>query len=139
MLPEGKRRLLQVARARLSLSEDQYRAILKDHGDARSARDLDAQGFERVLDQFRRLGFATDRRKAGFGDRFGMATDAQVRLIRDLWAEVSGGLPEVRLNSWLEHFGVSALRFTTKDQAAKIIAALRAWKAREGTRREEAH
>lgn len=131
MLPRAKLALLHVARAQLGLADEDYRAILVSYGGAASARDLDARGFETVINRFRQLGFVTERRRAGYGDRFGMATDAQVELIRDLWAEVSGGLSEARLNAWLQHFGVSALRFATREKAAKIIAGLRAWKARK--------
>jgi hypothetical protein len=131
MLPRAKVSLLHVARAKLGLGEDDYRAILTRYGGAASARDLDARGFEAVLNRFRQLGFEAARRQQGYGDRFGMASDAQLELIRNLWAEVSGGLPEARLNAWLQHFGVSALRFATRKKAAKIIAGLRAWKARK--------
>lgn len=131
MLSAGQIALLRVAKSQLGLSDEDYRAELQRHGGAASAKALDAQAFDRVLNRFRQLGFVTEQRKAGFGERLGMATDAQVRLIRDLWAEVSGDQPEARLNVWLQHFGVSALRFATRDKAAKVIAALRAWKARE--------
>lgn len=130
MLPRPKLSLLHVARAKLGLDEDDYRAILINYGGASTARDLDARGFEAVIDRFRQLGFASERCRRGFGERAGMATEAQVDLIRGLWKEVSGDAPEGRLNAWLQHFGVSALRFITKEKAAKVIAGLRAWKAR---------
>lgn len=130
MLSAGQLALLRVAKAQLGLSDQDYRAELERHGGSASATALDARGFEAVLNRFRQLGFVTERRQHGYGDRLGMATDAQLDLIRRLWAEASGGLPEARLNAWLQHFGVSALRFTTKSKAAKVIAALRAWRAR---------
>jgi hypothetical protein len=122
--------LLRVAKVQLGLSDEDYRAELLRHGGSESARDLTASDFEAVLRRFRQLGFASGRTRRGFGERLGMATDAQVEMIRTLWAEVSGGLPEARLNAWLQHFGVSALRFTTRAKAGKIIAGLRAWQSR---------
>ncbi|HEY3951664.1 regulatory protein GemA [Phenylobacterium sp.] len=130
MIAARKVALLHVAKTKLALSDEAYRDELQRHGGRSSARELDEHGFEAVLQRFRQLGFETNRRREGYGERLSMATDGQLALIRSLWSDVSGGLPEARLNVWLQHFGVSALRFATKDKAIKVIAGLRAWQAR---------
>jgi len=135
MLPPAKIALVHVAVRQLGLGEEDYRAVLSKAAGVTKASELDARGFDAVLDHLRRLGFVSAHRKRSYGARLGMATDGQVRLIRELWAEVSGNLPEPQLNAWLQHFGISALRFATKDKAAKVIAALKAWKARDETNR----
>lgn len=123
--------LLRVAKDRLALSEDVYRAILENYGGSRSATGLDDRGFAAVMDRFRALGFTSDRRTGSYGRRFGMATDAQLDLIRSLWRELSSDPTERRLSRWLsDYHKVSALRFLDSAKAAKVIAALKAWKAR---------
>ena len=132
----GKRvKLIQVARKALALDEDAYRAILRDHGGVDSATALDDRGFDRVMDRFRYLGFVSDKRKASFSpnDRIGMASAAQIALIRDLWGKVSTDGTPAALDKWINRFGVSALRFVDDRTATRIIGALRGWEARLAT------
>ncbi|MEO7468078.1 MAG: regulatory protein GemA [Sphingobium limneticum] len=128
-------RLVQVARKALGLDEEAYRAILRDHGGAESATALTINGFDRVMDRFRYLGFVSDKRKASFSpnDRMGMATAAQIVLIRDLWAKLSRDGSDAALNKWIGRFGVDALRFADADCAKRILGALRAWERRLAT------
>lgn len=127
--------LVQVARKALGLDEDAYRAILRDYGGADSATALDDRGFGMVMDRFRYLGFVSDKRKAAFrpNDRIGMASAAQITLIRELWAQLSRDGSEAALNKWISRFGVSALRFADADRARRIVGALKAWERRKIT------
>lgn len=131
MLPRAKLSVLHVAKARLRLEEDDYRAILLNFGGVTSARNLDARGFEAVMRRLAELGFVSERRRRGYGVRRGMASEAQVTLIQELWAEVSGGKSGVELDRWLGRFGVSALRFADAETGRKIIGALRSWQSRQ--------
>jgi hypothetical protein len=128
--------VIHVAKHRLGLDDDTYRAALRQHGAVDSAVDLDSGGFERLMAFFRRAGFRSDfDRKTFGGQRAGMASLAQLSFIGKLWAEWSNGTGdgEAGLNRWLEkHYGVSALRFLTADGAGKAITGLRAMVKRQG-------
>lgn len=131
-LAPAKVALVQVARRRLALEDDDYRTILMAAGGVASARALTEDGFRRVMDAFARLGFQSTSAAANFGRREGFATAGQVAALRRLWRDYTGGEgTDATLGRWLErHWGVSALRFVTAAQAPKAIAALRAMLAR---------
>lgn len=128
--PISKRQiaLLQVARSKLGLEEDEWRALLIRVGGTNSARQLDERGFEAVLAVCERLGF-TPFGAVGpyYGERPGMASWRQVQMIRDMWMRYKGGVfEEAALDGWLRaKFGVSSLRFATAETAGKAITALR--------------
>lgn len=117
---------IHVAKARLGLTDDAYRTLLRDHGGVESSKDLDDTGFECVMLGFRELGFESDWLKRHFGYRPGMATPRQVALIRKLWGNFTEGKgDEAQLGKWLYRtFKVSSPRFLTKAIAGKAIAAL---------------
>lgn len=124
--------LLHVAKARLGLSEDQYRDVLVQIGGVTSSTGLDQNGFSAVMGFLEWRGFTPlVPHGRNYGDRPGMATFAQIELVRDLWREYTRGGGEETLNKWLERcFTVSSLRFLKKDTAPKVITALKAMKAR---------
>ena len=72
------------------------------------------------------------RNGANYGPRPGMASYAQLELIRALWFEYSQGRAgEGELNKWLERcFKLTSLRFLDKATAPKVITALKAMKTR---------
>ena len=125
--------LIHVAKARLKLTEENYRDILLYVGGVASSRDLDSHGFAAVMEFFGRLGFVSDFARANMGHRKGMATPAQVALIRELWSEFTDGQGnDVTLGKWLEgRFGIAALRVADATVANKAIGALRNMKARK--------
>ncbi len=61
--------LRHVAKSRLRLDEDAYRAILPSCSGIESARDLDANGFAVVMCRFEELGFQSDASKRAYGVR----------------------------------------------------------------------
>ncbi|MFZ4605222.1 MAG: regulatory protein GemA [Caulobacter sp.] len=127
--------LLRVAKDKLALSEEDYRAVLLNYGGAASATELDNHGFSAVMDRFRDLGFVSTQRARSFGVREGMASPDQVELVRALWREVGGG-DEGRLNAWLSKYHkVGALRFATTAKVGQVIDALKQWKVRLGNKR----
>jgi hypothetical protein len=127
MLAKRKLALLRVAKAKLHLAEDDYRAILESCGGRLSSRELDDRGFDAVMNRFRALGFTSTARKESFGERLGMASPGQVAKIRRLWREYVGETEasESALNAFLERTAnVSALRFMDTRSAHKMITAL---------------
>lgn len=129
--------LIHVAKAKLALTDDDYRAILKRFGRVESSADLDHAGFERVMEAFSRLGFRSDFQQRNMGVRAGMASPKQVAMIRELWAEYTAGEgTDITLGKWLERtFKVSSLRFVLAEIAPKAITALKAMKGKKAEHR----
>jgi phage gp16-like protein len=117
--------LVHVAKARLSMADDSYRALLKRAAGVASAADLDDLGFEEVMAEFERVGFQRGRGRLFNARRDGMATPAQIGKIRALWTQYTGRHDDLRLGHWLEkHFHVSNVRFLDAAAAGKVIAIL---------------
>ncbi len=124
--------ILHVAKAKLGLTENQYRSCLVHIAGVESSIDLDQPGFEAVLGFFEWRGFTPlVAHGPSYGVRPGMASFAQLELVRALWREwTSGEGSEDGLNTWiLRTFKVSSLRFLTKEHGRKAITALKAMKA----------
>lgn len=128
-LTNPQKAILHVAKAQLKLSDDLYRCILVHLTGCTSSTELDRQGFEAVMGWMVYLGFKP-MQKTGpdYGARPGMASFAQLELIRALWAEWSGG--GEGLNTWLKRcFKMDSLRFVSVETAPKVITALKSMKA----------
>ena len=126
-------KLLWTGKSRLGMDDITFRAALVQIAGVDSTRQLDRDGFEAMMGFFQYCGFAPGTpRGADYGDRPGMASFAQIELIRTLWHEYTRGKAgEDELVKWLERFWhVSSLRFLRSASAPKVIAALKAMKAR---------
>lgn len=134
-MPLSKRQnaLIHVAKTKLGLDDDLYRAVLVNLCGVTSSKELDQAGFDTVMGFFEWRGFKPmTRNGANYGPRPGMASYAQLELIRALWFEYSQGRAgEGELNKWLERcFKLTSLRFLDKATAPKVITALKAMKTR---------
>ncbi len=132
-ITRNRMKLVYVAKSKLRLSEEQYRAALVQIGGVASLTELDREGFNALMGFFEYLGFAPATPKGhSYGMRPGMASIGQIELIRALWQEYTHGkADEDALNKWLEHYWkISSLRFLRKETAPRIITALKAMKAR---------
>ena len=133
-LTNPQKAILHVAKAKLRLSDDLYRSALVEIAGATSSTELDKAGFEAMMGFFEYLGFKPLEAKGpAYGERPGMASWAQIELIRALWRELTHGAyaGDDELNKWLlRSFKLSSLRFLPKTTAPKIITALKAMKAR---------
>ena len=140
--------LIHVAAHQLGIGDVDYRALLMGAAGVRSASDLDAAGFDAVMRRFEALGFAKGKaRRAGvpatapapvppqYGERWGMATPAQVDTIRGMWRTWYEGSDEASaraLRHWLEtHYHVTDLRFCDVPTAQKAIEGLKAMHGRQ--------
>lgn len=130
---------IHVGKKALGLADDDYRAILQRLGGVPSARDLDSQGFELVIEQFAALGWRPAFRRPYLGRRKAMASPGQVNLIRTLWDRYARSQgDDAALGKWLHRtVKVSALRFVTAAQAPRAIEALKAMVARVETCRTD--
>jgi len=124
--------ILHVAKGKLGLSDAEYRGALIHVAGVTSSTELDKAGFEALMGFFEYLGFQPlTRQGQDYGDRPGMASYAQLELIRVIWMEHTDHRDEDALNKWLlRTFKVSSLRFLKKDEAQKAITALKAMKSR---------
>lgn len=132
-LSKSQRAILFVAKGRLGIGEEVWRTILAEVAGVSSVTELDHDGFTAIMGLFEYMGWEpTTPRGPNYGDRAGMATYAQLALIRALWHEWSDSTGSDGLNTWLERtFKVSSLRFLTGGQARGAITALKAMKARK--------
>jgi len=125
--------LIHVARQKLDMSDNAYRTVLAKLCGKTSTTELDQDDFEVLLAFFEYSGFKPV--VAGgpdYGARPGMASFAQLELIRTLWAEYTKGGPG--LQAWLKRcFKIDSDRFLTAGDARKAIVALKAMKARTPT------
>ncbi|MCR4331509.1 MAG: regulatory protein GemA [Sulfuricaulis sp.] len=125
-LSRKKISLIHIAKSRLGLTDEEYRKLLEASGGVRSSADLNDAGFAELMRCFKRLGFESDAAHKAYGDRPGMATPAQVILVRKLWEQHTGSCDESALGHWLLHyFGVSSLRFADHEVVSKALTALK--------------
>ena len=126
--------ILHVAKAKLGLDDETYRQVLVRVAGVTSSKDLDYAGFQAVMGFFDYAGFRpTGIGAPRYGNRPGMASFAQLELIRELWRELhrEAEVNEEALAGWLlKYHKVHSMRFLTLDAARKVITALKAWKSR---------
>ena len=132
-ISKNQLKLFWVAVRKLGLDDDMARSALVQIAGVTSSKELDQEGFDAMMGFFEYCGFAPARKQGvNYGDRPGMASFAQLELIRALWREYTGGKAgEEELNLWLERcWKVSSLRFLTGEAAPKVITALKAMRRR---------
>lgn len=126
--------ILHVAKSKLKWDDETYRMALVRIAGVESSKDLDQAGFEAMMGFADYCGFRPLAKGAPrYGNRPGMATFAQLELIRELWRELHDQetCDDASLAGWLlKYHKVSSMRFLTLEAARKCIVALKAWKAR---------
>lgn len=122
--------LVHCARRDLALSEDTYRTVLEQVAGASSARDLSDAQLGRVVEHFRRLGWAPQK-----GTRQ-ISQKPHVRKVWALWRSVCdlGGArapTPASLRAFVQRLtGVTDPEWLTVAQAAQVIENLKTWQAR---------
>lgn len=137
---------IHVAKARLGLDDPTYRSVLRGLAGVDSAALLDARGRARVLAALREWGGlgrrAPDPEAARRRAAQGPSRNASAGKLRALWRRmhqagiVHDGSAEA-LDAFVRHrAGVAGVSRLTGAQAARVIAALKAWekRARKGRR-----
>lgn len=126
--------IIHIAKKDRGFSDGAYRSALAQIAGVTSSAELDHDGFLAMMGFFDYCGFKpADAKGANFGPRTGMASFAQIELVRVLWGEYTHRAHdgEGELNKWLMRtFKLSSLRFVTKDTARKVITALKVMKSR---------
>jgi phage gp16-like protein len=135
----GRRRAalakIHIAKQRLALCDASYRDLLRRVAGVESAAALDQRGIDRVLAEFRRLGFADGRRR--------YPARPQARMIRAVWADIvrlgiDAADPEAALGAFIRRqtvtpaspAGVDDVQFLDSRQANRVLEGLKAWRAR---------
>ena len=131
MLDRKRISLIHIAKARLKLSDDDYRAILWRVAEVESATQLDELTFDDLMTEFERLGFRSTWKRQTGGYRAGMATPSQIGFMRGLWRDYRGEDDAQAFRHWLERFHkITDPRFATSEKATAILAALKSMVAR---------
>ena len=129
--------IIHLAKKRLGLDEEAYRAILSGAG-AGSAKDIETDGqFNSVMAAFLNLGFLPSgrggaNRRAVPGASPGMISRKQEYYIKGLWGLASRAKDEKSLRAMVKRVGkADDIRFLSRRNASAVILALRdiCWKA----------
>lgn len=129
----SKLKMIQIAKRSLNMTDEDYRALLFRIAGVISSKDLTLDGFNAVMDEFKRLGFVPTKSKRKPKGAGGTApnhpTPAQWRLIEELAKHVGyGGLEDPRFIAWVKPRGkVEHPRFLDNAGAQRVIAALGNW------------
>ncbi len=133
-------RMIHVAKTKLNLDDECYRALLAGACGVESSKDIKTwDQYGRVMAAFARLGF----------DRSGTAgrntaepqdsrnpewlTEKQEKYIRGLWNLVAENKSDAALNAFIERItGLAYIEWLKKKNAADVIIALRRMACRQG-------
>jgi len=129
--------LIHVARKQCGLDDDAYRDLIERATGKRSSIDLTYADLDKVMAAFARAGFkaalvhpADAARVETAKPRW--ATEAQLELIKNLWAQAADYPNDAGLAAFLTHrFGVSRPGDLTFDVASRVVEALKAMKKRK--------
>jgi hypothetical protein len=132
MISAQKLKLIHVARRELKLTDDAYREVLRHHGGVQSSKDLDDDGFKRVLDCFKALGFWVERKwkQTRPRDPGDLPTPGQLQVIEHLWNDLSeyeagAAYTPFRRGFYRQRLKIPALGPQTRAQANAAIEALK--------------
>lgn len=128
---------IKFAQRQLTLSDEDYRALLRRVAGVSSSTELTQGSFALVMDEFARLGFISTARSeaAKQASRASWASSyAQRSKIAVMWDAWKGKHDPDGLRRWLEHHhGISDLNFVSAEKARKIIGALSQFKKKPQT------
>ena len=136
---------IHVLKSKLQLTDDDYRALLKNLTQKTSSKDLTDKERQAVRDHMQQLaeraGVAKPLRRRATGRTFAQAKAAASPRERKVWAlwnqlgrdGVVRDTSAKALNAWVERtVHVSALGFCTSAHLDTLIEALKAWQQRGG-------
>lgn len=129
MLAADKLKVLQTAASKLGWRDDGvYYDILRAYGNVSSAKKLSEAGFSKIMAHAKKCGFRALVGRAKYdslGNRPGMATPKQLRLIEAFWRKAARNPSDAALRAFLKRrFNIEAMRFVTEEDVTPIRMAL---------------
>lgn len=138
---------IHVLKSKLQLSDDDYRALLKNLTNKTSSKDLSEKERQAVRDHMQQLaersGVAKPLRRRAPGRTFAQAKAAASPRERKVWAlwhqlhrdGLVHDTSAAALNAWVQRtVHVAALAFATGPQLDTLIEALKSWQQRKEER-----
>ena len=130
-------KLIHTAKNKTGQTDEEYRCLLVGAAGVQSAKDIRTwQQYRAVMAAYRTLGFSVHKKISVAPQKEhnpDWITAKQEYYIRGLWQLASRVKDEVSLHRMLKRIaGIDDLRFTPKNQATKLILALRDITAKAG-------
>ena len=130
-------KLIHTAKNKTGQTDEEYRCLLAGAAGVQSAKDICTwQQYRAVMAAYRTLGFSVHKKISVAPQKErnpDWITAKQEYYIRGLWQLASRVKDEVSLHRMLKRIaGIDDLRFTPKNQATKLILALRDITAKAG-------
>jgi hypothetical protein len=118
--------LIHIGKAKLALTDDAYRAILRGASDKDSCADMSVPELEKAVKAMRRAGFRVQKKLPLRPENIGKATVDQLEYIKGMWELAAVYKTEKALNSFIRRVAkVDDIRFLDVKGAQKAILALR--------------
>jgi phage gp16-like protein len=128
MISAQKLKLIHVARRELELPEEAYRELLRHHAGVESSKDLDDEGFKKVLDCMKALGYWVERKweQTRPRDPGDLPTPGQIKVFEHLWRDLSeyesrAAQLAFRRGFYEQRLKIPALGPQTRAQANTVI------------------
>ena len=120
-ISKGKKALLHVAKGKVGMSEDEYRALLSSEG-LTSAADsaFNAAKFDRIMQRFKEMGFVSTRKKRYRPPSSKKALVSKIIAIRD-----DMRLTDTYIDAMAQHmFSIDTWKWLKPGDLHKLVAAL---------------
>ena len=125
--------LIHIARNKLSLTDDDYRAILLGASGKDSCSDMTVPELEQAMKAMRRAGFRVRKKLPLRPENIGEATRDQLEYIKGMWELAATYKTEKALNAFIRRVAkVDDIRFLDIQGAQKVILALRTMMVKAG-------
>jgi hypothetical protein len=125
--------LIHIGRARVGLSDEDYRALLEGISGETSSVRMSIPQLEDTLKALKSLGFSVKKKLPVKEEDRGRATEKQLGYIKGLWELCARAKTEAALAVFVDRVAhVPALRFLTVYSARAVILALRDMAAKAG-------
>ena len=132
--------MIHVAKTKLNLDDNQYRALLTGACGVESSKDIkNWKQYESVMAAFAKLGFVYKSKsyKAEIAPQEDRnpewISEKQEKYIKGLWQLVGRDKRDAALNSFIERItGIAYIDWLMKPQAADVIVALRKMACEQG-------
>jgi hypothetical protein len=118
--------LIHIGRARVGISEENYRLIIESISGKTSSADMNIPQLNETLKVLKSLGFSIKKKLPVKEEDNGRATGEQLAYIKGMWELCAREKTEEALARFIRRIThVSAMRFLTVHSAQAVILALR--------------